>query len=88
MTRNKHLFRKFQHKLGGKVSFGENSKGKIEGIGEIGNSETLTISNVLYVDSLKYNLLSVSQLCDMGYQVKFRPTLCEIVTAKNCKKTR
>ena len=31
----------------------------------------LTISNVFLVDSLDYNLLSVSQLCKMGYNCIF-----------------
>ena len=30
-----------------------------------------SITNVLYVDSLSYNLLSVSQLCEMGYDCHF-----------------
>ena len=30
-----------------------------------------SIINVLHVDSLKYNLLSVSQLCEMGYNCLF-----------------
>ena len=30
-----------------------------------------SITNVLHVDSLSYNLLSVSQLCEMGYNCLF-----------------
>ena len=30
-----------------------------------------SITNVLYVDSLSYNLLSVSHLCEMGYNCLF-----------------
>jgi hypothetical protein len=33
--------------------------------------------NVLFVDGLKHNLLSVSQMCDKGCEVLF--------TAKDCK---
>ena len=30
-----------------------------------------SITNVLHVDSLSYNLLSVSQLCEVGYNCLF-----------------
>jgi len=33
---------------------------------------------VLYVEGLKHNLLSISQLCDRGYQVTIRTNSCEI----------
>lgn len=36
----------------------------ILGIGEIGNIFSPTIENVLYVDGLKHNFLSISQLHD------------------------
>jgi len=38
----------------------------------------LLIHDVLYVEGLKHNLLSISQLCDRGYQVTFRTNSCEI----------
>ena len=54
----------------------DNAKGKIIGIGEIGNPQSLSIHRVLFVDGLKYNLLSISQLCDMGNKVTFYPKNC------------
>jgi hypothetical protein len=36
-------------------------------LGKIAISPDHSISNVFLVDSLDYNLLSVSQLCKMGY---------------------
>ena len=48
-------------------------KGKIIGIGEIGNPQSLSIHHVLFVDGFKHNLLSISQLCDMGNKVTFYP---------------
>ena len=41
------------------------------GVGNIPISTDQSISNVLLVDSLSYNLLSVSQLCQMGYNCLF-----------------
>jgi hypothetical protein len=40
------------------VSFGDNSKGRISGLGEISLTSDLSLSNVLFVDSCSYNLLS------------------------------
>jgi len=38
----------------------------------------LVIHDVLYVEGLKHNLLSISQLCDKGYQVMFKENTCDI----------
>ena len=53
------------------IIFGDDSKGKVIGLGKIAISNDQTISNVLLVKSLNYNLLSVSQLCEMGYNCLF-----------------
>jgi hypothetical protein len=43
----------------------------VKGLGKIAISPDHSISNVFLVDSLDYNLLSVSQLCKMGYNCIF-----------------
>jgi hypothetical protein len=50
-----------------KITFGDNSKGKVKGLGKI------AISNVLLVESLNFNLLSVAQLCDLDLSCTFSP---------------
>ena len=52
---------------GGTVTFGDDSKEKIISIGNIKLGSSPMIENVTLVDGLKYNLLSVSQLCDKGF---------------------
>jgi hypothetical protein len=42
------------------IVFGDNSKGGVIGLGKVAITLEHSISNVLHVDSLKYNLLSVS----------------------------
>src|SRR4029079_12028822 len=64
---------------GGTVTFGDNKKGTITGIGKIGKSPDCTIDNVFLVDGLKHNLLSVSQLCDKGMKVIFTSIGCDVV---------
>jgi hypothetical protein len=55
------------------ITFSDNSKGKVKGLGKIEISNDLSISNVLLVESLSYNVLSIAQLCDLGLICKFSP---------------
>ena len=48
------------------IIFGDGNQGKVKGLGKIAISNEHSISNVFLVESLGYNLLSVSQLCNMG----------------------
>jgi hypothetical protein len=50
--------------------FGDNSQGKVLGFGKITITTKHSISKVL-VESLDYNLLSVSQLYEMRYNCLF-----------------
>ena len=52
MTGDKEKFNKLDVKDGGHVTFRENAKGKIIGIGEIGNPQSLSIHHVLFIDGL------------------------------------
>ncbi|KAK8674770.1 hypothetical protein V6N13_032873 [Hibiscus sabdariffa] len=79
MTGDKSRFLEFKSKSGGVVTFGDNSKGNIEGIGSIGNHSSILIDDVLYVNGLKHNLLSISQLCDKGFNVFFESNGCKII---------
>jgi hypothetical protein len=54
------------------VTFGDDKKGKVLGTGIIKVNDCFTLNNVALVDRLRYNLLSVSQLCDADLSVLFR----------------
>ena len=62
MTREKNMFTSFQpnHDLSENIVFGDNGKGEVLGLGKIDISNDSSISNVLLVHSLRYNLLSIS----------------------------
>ena len=60
MTRDRSLFKVFESKKGGNVTFGDRSKSQIKGKGIISLPELSDITNVLYVEGLKVNLLSIS----------------------------
>ena len=85
MTGDKEQFHKLDAKDGGHVTFEDNAKEKIIGIGEIGNLQSLSIHHVLFVDGLKYNLLNISQLCDMGNKVTFYPKNCFVCSLNEDK---
>ena len=54
-------------KASSNISFGDNSKGKVLGLGKVVISNDSSLSNVMIVQSLHYNLLSTIQLARAGY---------------------
>jgi hypothetical protein len=73
MTIEKEMFTSFEENdcPSNTIMFGDNSEGKILGYGKIAITTDHSISKVLLVDSLDYNLLSISQLCEMNYNCLF-----------------
>lgn len=73
MTREKRTFTSYPENEDSmqSITFGDNGQGSVRGYGKIAITTEHSISNVLLVDSLDYNLLSVSQLCEMGYNCLF-----------------
>jgi hypothetical protein len=53
------------------IFFGDGNQDKVKGLGKIAITIEHSISNVFLVESLGYNLLSVSQLCHMGHNFLF-----------------
>ena len=62
------------------IIFGDNGKGKVKGLVKITISNDMSISNVLLVESLNFNLLSVAQLCDLGFKCIFGVDDVEIIS--------
>jgi hypothetical protein len=69
MTREKHIFISFKENdyISDTIMFDDNSEGRVFGYGRITITTDHSISKVLLVDSLEYNLLSLSQLCEICY---------------------
>ncbi|KAL8112866.1 hypothetical protein AgCh_020248 [Apium graveolens] len=84
MTGNKALLSDFMEKAGPGVSYGDGNMGKTLGYGNI-NLGNIIIETVALVSGLKYNLLSVSQICDRGYHVDFFEEHCEVVSNSTSK---
>ena len=65
------------------VTFGDDGKGHIVGIGKIQITPQTCLENVLYVLGLKHKLMSISQLCDRGSKVSFESSLCLVTNSSN-----
>jgi hypothetical protein len=53
------------------ITFAGNQKGKVFGTGNIDLNSKISLSKILLVESLGYNLLSISQLCALGFNCLF-----------------
>ncbi|GJS03967.1 putative ribonuclease H-like domain-containing protein [Tanacetum coccineum] len=83
MTGNMSCLIDYEEIDGGYVAFGGNPKGGKIGIGTI-KTGNLDFENVYFVRELKFNLFSVSQMCDKKMSVLFNDTEC-IVLSPNFK---
>jgi hypothetical protein len=64
------------------ITFGDNGCGRVLSEGEIKVSDKITLRRVALVQSLGYNLLSVSQLLDEGFEVLFRSGGSQILDSR------
>jgi hypothetical protein len=53
------------------VTFGNDNKGKVVGTDVIKVNDYFTLNDVALVDRLRYNLISIPQLCDADLSVLF-----------------
>ena len=79
MTGDHSFFKVFESKKGGNVTFGDGSKSQIKGKGTISLLGLPDITKVLYVEGLRVNLLSISQICDQDFMVLFSKGKCLIL---------
>ncbi|XP_056695777.1 uncharacterized protein [Spinacia oleracea] len=81
MTGDRNRFLSLTTYEGGTVTFGDNKKGNIIGIGKVGKSKSHSIDNVFLVEGLGHSLLSISQFCDKGNYAKFFSNKCLIINS-------
>ncbi|GJV93210.1 putative ribonuclease H-like domain-containing protein [Tanacetum coccineum] len=80
MTGNKSFLTDYQEVFGGFVAFSGSPKGgKITGKGKIRTGK-LDLEDVYFVKELKFNLFSVSQMCDKKNSVLFTKTECLVLS--------
>ncbi|WVZ58560.1 hypothetical protein U9M48_008821 [Paspalum notatum var. saurae] len=64
------------------ITFGDNGQGKVMGVGSVSLSAKLSLREVTFVRNLGFNLVSVSQLLDEGFEVRFKKGACRILDAE------
>jgi hypothetical protein len=80
MTKNKKWFSCLTPLSHNKyVTFGDDKKGKVLGIGIIKINDYFTLNDVALVDKLKYNLFSVSQLINADLDVLFHKSGSQVL---------
>ena len=77
MNGNKSVLSDYHDEKGPSVTFGGNGKDQTRGFGTLTNGVT-TFRRVAYVEGLKDDLLSISQLCDKYYKVSFTKKDCKV----------
>ena len=71
MTGNRNTFQKLQAKTG-TVTFGNDNSSKVLGKGTVTlGSKDAAAENVLLIENMRHNILSVSQICDQGHILMF-----------------
>ncbi|GJX72793.1 retrovirus-related pol polyprotein from transposon TNT 1-94 [Tanacetum coccineum] len=81
MTEVKQYLHRYSNESSPKVVFGDNSSSDTEGYGSV-NYNRITFTKVAYVNGLKHNLFSISQLCDANFKVLFTKTQGTIFNEK------
>lgn len=71
MTGEKYFFENLKTCDHGNVIFGDGSKGRVQGTGNTCIKKSPKLKDVLLVKGLVFNLISISELCDQGLEVKF-----------------
>ena len=82
MTGFKSLLVDFKKKYGPSVTYGDNGNGVTKRYGSI-KCNSIVFKNVSYGKRLQYNLISINQLCDAGYDVLFNKKEGKVVHQKN-----
>ncbi len=62
-----------------RVTFADTGKGKVLGLGRVAISKDQHMDKVMLVESLGYNLMSVSMLCDLYMVVVFGKYRCVVI---------
>ena len=71
MTGDKSFFTSVEDFNGGNVTFGDSSVTHVRGRGRVSTPRCLDLDEILIIDGLKINLISISQTYDIDFSVKF-----------------
>ena len=60
------------------MTFGDGNVTSVKGKDTICAPSVLNLEEALYVEGLKANLISISQICDKEFNVQFSQNLCKV----------
>jgi hypothetical protein len=69
----------------GYITYGDSSRSKVLGLGKVVVSHNVTVEDVMLVESLSCNLLSIAQLVDMGFATFFDVGIVVLLWSKSLK---
>jgi hypothetical protein len=69
----------------GYVTFEDSSRSKLLGLGKVVISHNVTVKDVMLVETLSYNLLSIAQLANMGFATFFDVGILVLLWSKSLK---
>ncbi|RVW72133.1 hypothetical protein CK203_057985 [Vitis vinifera] len=75
-------FTSLENYNGGTIIVGDGNLAHVKRNGSIAIPSCPKLDEVLYVEGLKANLLSISQICNKNHKVNFHQDLCEVVNKK------
>ena len=79
MTGDRNKFVSLKEKKDGTMYFGNYGSSNVVGSGIVTLENKYALAkNVLLVENMNHNLLSVGQMCDQGHTILFNSTKCEI----------
>ena len=79
MTGDRRKFVSLKEKKDGAAYFGNDGSSNFIGSGIVTlGSKDVIAKNVLLVENMNHNLLSVGKICDQGHTMLFNSTKCEI----------
>jgi hypothetical protein len=64
------------------ITFGDNRRGRVISEGVVHVSDKVRLKRVALVESLGFNLLSVSQLLDEGFEVRFKSSESRLLDSR------
>jgi hypothetical protein len=64
------------------ITFGDNGKGRVLSVSTVKVIESVTLKRVYLVKSLWYNLISISQLLDEGFEVYFKTGCSRVLDSR------
>lgn len=83
MTGDKSFVMDIQPCSTGHVTFSDGDKGKVIGKGRLKYPRLPIFKEVILVEGLTANLISISQLCNQGVSVNFSKDKCTVTNSNN-----